>query len=365
MVAGGKFLLAAASLVVIIAGLREAQPIIIPTLISVFLAILCAPVVQFLQRKKFPTVLAVLLVVAVVMGVMAGVGAILGGSVNSFTEEAPKYQDRMNLLLGSLRIWLIGLGAPARTLELGNLADPGAMITVIGRALSGLAAALSNTVLVLLTLVFILLEVTGFSAKLRAIAGGADPDLDRYERVTAQVQQYLLIKTITSLTTGILVGLWLLFLGVDFPLLWGLLAFLLNYVPNLGSIIAAIPPVLLALIQLGVGYSAAAAAGFLVVNVAIGSMIEPHLLGRRLGLSTLVVFLSLVFWGWVWGPIGMLLSVPLTMIIKIFLENSPELGWVAVLLDSPGSVAASLSPSEIHGDTEPEGDTAPRAPPEG
>ena len=135
-------------------------------------------------------------------------------------------------------------------------------------------------------------------------------------------------------------------MGLAFPMVWGLLAFLLNCVPSIGAIIAAIPAVLFALVQHGPGSALVVAIGYIVVNTAIGSLLEPHLIGRTLGLSTLVVFLSLVFWGWVWGPLGMLLSVPLTMIVKIFLENSEDLRWVAVMLDSGRAAAARLEMEE-------------------
>ena len=121
-------------------------------------------------------------------------------------------------------------------------------------------------------------------------------------------------------------------LGLGFPLLWGLVAFIFNYIPNLGSILAAIPPVLLALVQFGPARAAVVAVGYLVINIGLANFLEPYLMGRRLGLSTLVVFLSLVFWGWVWGPVGMLLSVPLTVIVKIALENTKDFRWVAIML---------------------------------
>jgi len=136
------------------------------------------------------------------------------------------------------------------------------------------------------------------------------------------------------LSTGIAIGIWLWLLEIDYALLWALLAFLLNYVPNIGSIIAAIPAVLLALIQFGMGASLITALGYAVVNLVIGSFIEPKFMGRGLGLSTLVVFLSLVFWGWVLGPIGMLLSVPLTMILKIALQSNDDTRWIAIILGS-------------------------------
>jgi len=140
------------------------------------------------------------------------------------------------------------------------------------------------------------------------------------------------LKTWISLATGAVIATWLTLLGVEYPLLWGLLAFLLNYVPNIGSIIAAVPAIMMAFIQLGIGSALATAAGYLVVNIAVGSIIEPRVMGRGMGLSTLVVFLSLLFWGWALGPVGMVLSVPLTMILKIALESRDDTRWFAVLL---------------------------------
>jgi predicted PurR-regulated permease PerM len=169
--------------------------------------------------------------------------------------------------------------------------------------------------------------------------------MGQFERMTQQVQKYLVIKTAISATVGTLVGLWVAAFGLDFPLLWGLLAFLFNFIPNLGSIFAAIPAVLLAIVQFGPGRAAVIAVGYVVINIVLGNFMEPTLMGRRLGLSTLVVFVSLVFWGWVWGPVGMLFSVPLTMVIKIALENTEEFRWVAVMLDA-NPVAAESRPSE-------------------
>ena len=138
--------------------------------------------------------------------------------------------------------------------------------------------------------------------------------------------------------TGIAVTIGLMLLGLDYFLLWGLLAFLLNYVPNIGSIIAAIPAVLLAVVQLGMFKALLVAAIYLAVNIIMGNAVEPKLMGHKLGLSSLVVFLSLVFWGWILGPIGMLLSVPLTMIVKIALEVNDSTRWLAILLSSDASV---------------------------
>jgi len=148
----------------------------------------------------------------------------------------------------------------------------------------------------------------------------------------SSVNSYFSIKTWISLATGIFIAIWLAVIGVDYPLLWGLLAFLLNFVPNIGSIIAAVPALLLALVQLGGGEALLAGLGYVIANVVLGNVVEPKFMGKGVGLSTLVVFISLVFWGWILGPVGMLLSVPLTMIIKLALESRQQTQWLAILL---------------------------------
>jgi predicted PurR-regulated permease PerM len=336
--AATRFLLSAASAVIVIAGLRAAQSLIIPFLFSVFLSIICSPAVVWLQRRGFPKLLAIVVVVFVLMGVLTGIGALVGGSVNEFIDAGPSYQARLNTLVDSWSDRLEEYDIDLPSLEVRDYLNPGGFMSVLGSGLKGLASTLSNMFLIILTMVFILLEATSFPIKLRAAFGERGEDPLHLAQVTAQVQRYLAVKTAVSAVTGIAIAIWTAVLGLDFALVWGLLAFLLNYIPSIGSIIAAVPAVLLALVQHGPGTAVVVGIGYLVVNTVLGNIVEPNLMGRAVGLSTLVVFLSLVFWGWVWGPVGMLLSVPLTMIIKIGLENSEDLRWLALLLDS-GKVA--------------------------
>jgi predicted PurR-regulated permease PerM len=202
----------------------------------------------------------------------------------------------------------------------------------VGQLLNGLLGLFSNFVLIALTMTFLLLEAADFRLKLQAAWGNSFTSGNGFNEVAAKVQRYLALKTLISLATGVLISLWTHFLGLDFPLLWGLIAFLLNYVPSIGSIIAAVPAVLLAILQLGGIGALWVALGFVVTNLVLGNIVEPRLMGRTLGLSPLVVFLSLLFWGWLWGPAGMLLSVPLTVIAKILLESSEGGRPIAVLL---------------------------------
>ncbi|HJN43592.1 MAG: hypothetical protein CL477_06440 [Acidobacteria bacterium] len=345
---GARFLVVAASLIVVIAGLQAASQLLLPFLTAVFLAVISLPVMVWLQRKKVPTPLAVLTTVAAAAGVVSVLGVVVGQSVNEFAQVAPQYQARIQELANGVLAWVEEIGLPTSEWSPLDYVNPEAvvdlLVELLGGTLGALAGLLSNAFLVLLAVIFILFEAAGFRAKLRVAFGDRGDNLERFGQMTLQIQNYLAIKTAVSLATGLLAGLWVWGLGLDFPLLWGLVAFVFNYIPNLGSIFAAIGPVLLSVVQFGPGRAIAVAAGYVVINVVFGNVIEPMLLGRRLGLSTLVVFLSLVFWGWVWGPMGMLLSVPLTMMLKIALENTEDLRWVAVMLDkNPSSAAAGSS----------------------
>jgi predicted PurR-regulated permease PerM len=266
--------------------------------------------------------------------VLGGIAVVVGGSIRGFTAQAPKYKQNLDEISAGVVQWVEarGIDVPDQP-EHGFVGaiKPSQAFDMIAGTLRGVAGVLSNLLLVLLTIVFILFEAAGFPDKLQSAFGDRGSS-DRFAKIRREVQHYLGIKSLVSLTTGAAVAAALAIIGVDFPLLWGMLAFVLNYIPTFGSILAAIPPVLLAVVQLGPGHAIAVAIVFSAVNVVLGQFVEPYFMGRRLGLSTLVVFLSLVFWGWVWGPVGMLLSVPLTMILKIMLENTEDLAWIAVLL---------------------------------
>jgi AI-2 transport protein TqsA len=330
---GARFLLIAASLVIVIAGLKAASSLLLPFLVSIFLAMVTLPLLNWLQSKKISTPVAVLATVFVAISVLVGIVYVVGGSIQDFTQEAPKYKVRLDQMFASALDWVRAHGLNVSPELTRDLIDPSRAMDMITGGMRAVAAVLSNLVLVFLTIIFILFEAAGFPDKLR-LAFGRRESSERFTKIGWEIQRYLGMKSLVSLATGILISTAMAIIGVDFPLLWGGLAFLLNYIPTLGSIIAAVPPTLLAAIQLGPGYALATALVFTAVNITLGNLVEPYLMGRRLGLSTLVVFLSLVFWGWVWGPIGMLLSVPLTMILKIMLENTEDLRWAAVLLSS-------------------------------
>jgi AI-2 transport protein TqsA len=267
------------------------------------------------------------------------VGLIVGGSVNAFSDDLPLYEDRLGEMMAQTTHWLIEIGIPVDGEKLKEIIDPGQAMQMAGSILASFGNMMTNTFLILLTVIFILAEEASFKEKLiRARRGdkGAAASLDVFRRA---VNSYMGLKTLVSLMTGVVIYIWLIIVGVDYAILWSLLAFLLNFVPTVGSILAAIPAVLLALIQLGPFAALWTLGGFLTVNILVGNVIEPRLMGRGLNLSSLVVFLSLVFWGWILGPVGMLLSIPLTIMVKIALEGSSQTRWIGQMLGATGEGA--------------------------
>ena len=340
---GARFLITAASFVIVVAGMQAAGFILVSFILSAFIAVICSSPLFWLQRKGIPTGLAVLIVLAGVMVIVLVMAALVGTSLKDFSLALPSYQAHLRKEAAGLLAWLGSKGIDIYDRGLLKYCDPGKAMQLVASMLTGLGGVFTNVFLIVLTVIFILLEASSFPTKLCAAFGDEKSSFSDFSKIISGIKRYVAIKTLTSLATGILIAICLAVIGVDYPMLWGLLAFLLNYVPSIGSIIAAVPAVLLAFTQLGMVHALFAILGYLVVNGVIGSVIEPRVMGRGVGLSTLVVFISLVFWGWVLGPVGMLVSVPLTMILKIALESYEDTRWIGILLGSKVS-AEAVSP---------------------
>jgi len=318
--------------IVIIAGIMQAKSILIPILLSVFISIISAHPIFWLKKKKVPYGLAVLIVLLGFLILFVLFGGLIGNSLVNFTDNVPVYSANLKNMTTGFARQLNQWGIHIRSDQFLELINPGNLLKYTAQGLSEVGSLVSNTLLIMIISVFILMEVRSFIVKANVIELVQHKSLKYLDEIGNSIRHYLTIKTLVSLLTGFLITIWLLIIGVDYPILWGLIAFLLNYIPNIGSIIAAIPVVLLALIQLGAGGMIWTAAGYLVVNLVMGNIVEPRIMGKGLGLSTLVVFLSLIFWGYIFGAIGMFLSVPLTMAIKIMLEQQENTRWIAMLL---------------------------------
>ena len=327
-----QLLLILASFVIIIAGMKAAEAIVVPFLLAAFLAIITSPPFIWMQKKGVPKVLALLFIIVAFLSVLFLIGVLIGTSVNDFTSNLPFYKEKLTNQTQALINWLVEKNYVKPDFQLTKILNPAAVLNVVANALNQLSGIFADGFLILFTVIFMSLEINTLPRKLKKVFNNPDKSLSQVNEIYQNINRYIGIKTLTSLGTGVLVYIFLLIVGVDYPLLWGVLAFVLNYIPTIGSIIAVIPPLLLSLVQLGFIEAIVVLAGYITINTIIGNILEPKFMGMGLGLSTLVVFLSLVFWGWVLGPIGMILSVPLTITIKIGLDSSEETRWLAVML---------------------------------
>lgn len=344
-----RTVLVLASLVVCVAGLKAAQSFFVPVLLAFFVATISYPVTRSLTRRRVPPFLAVLVTVLVDFAFIAGIvvlGVVLVDDLQKKWNDkyAAQVYEQVSDASEALAVKLESWGVQEAKDKIqqavdNNLANLQQIqferVLSFGTGVLGQVLGFFGvTVIFLILMIFMLSEGDRFGRRLQAISQARGPDIGRMLKATRDVQRYLAIKTVVSLMTGLLAGLLCWAAGLDFYLLWGIVAFALNYIPVIGSLVAGIPPTILALIMPEGGAASAVlvAGGYLLINNFLGNFLEPVLVGRRFGISTLVVVISVMFWGWVWGPFGMLLAVPLTMTLKVFLDGSPELRWLGVAI---------------------------------
>jgi predicted PurR-regulated permease PerM len=331
-----------AALIIIFAGVIYAKSLITPFLLALFISIICEQPVSWLEKKKIPRGLALVIVILGMIILFSGFAFLIGGTISSFSGNLSKYESTLSSLSDSAVKFLNDKGLNIHQDQLFSFVQPAKILEFTATALNTVVNMMGNTFLILLIVLFTLMEFGSFSVKAKAILVGSDKSLSYFSTILQNIRHYLGIKTLICLLTGLFVFIALLIIGVDYPLLWALIAALMNYIPNIGSIIAALPAVLFALVQLGLGGAFWTLGSFMIVNNILGNFVEPRIMGKGLGLSTLVVFLSLLFWGFILGPVGMFLSVPFTMTIKIILEQNEKTKWLAILLGTPDEAKTYL-----------------------
>ncbi len=329
---GLKIVIMLGMLVIVLAGIRFAAEIIVPFILALFIAVVLNPLVQRMVRLRIPRVLAISLLIGLIILGMVLLLAYLGTSLNELARTLPLYRATLLAPLQQLEPWLQRIGIDVSVQELQKFIDPNAAMTLVTGLLTQLSNAMTSIFLLLLTVVFMLFEVPQLPAKFQQLMARPVEGMGAIQRALDSVTRYLVLKTAISLVTGLVVWGMLSLLEVRFAFVWALMAFALNYIPNIGSVLAAIPPIIQVLAFSGFYDALILLVGYLLVNLVFGNILEPRMMGRGLGLSTLVVFLSLIFWGWLLGPVGMLLSVPLTIIVKIALEQTAGGQSIAVLL---------------------------------
>lgn len=330
--AAARTLTTLASVVIVAAGLKAAASLLVPIVAAAFVAVVALPVQARLRAWGLSKGLAIGVTLLAALGALAGFTSLLASSLTSFGQSLPEIRREFDGQVSAWASWLEASGWESGAAGLRDKLDPNVLLDLVAGTTQGILAVLSSFVLIVLLTVFALVEADDVPEKLRHALKDPSADLDLYRRMAHGVGEYAFWKTALNAVTGGLVALLCWMLGVREPLLWGLVAFLFNFVPTIGSLIVAVPIVLLALAEQGLARAVLVALVYLGVNQAMGSVIEPQLLGRKLGLSPLVVLLSLLLWGWVWGPVGMLLSVPLTMMVRLLLLRSRDGHALGVLL---------------------------------
>lgn len=339
--AGLHILLKLAALVIILAGIHAAADIIVPLLLALFFAVVLNPLVRWLMNHRIKRGPAITLVILLMFIMLSMVFGLLATSMNEFMALMPKYNQMLThkvLQLEKLLPFAHLHLSPERMI---SQIDSDRVMTLATSLMGQISGAMASVVLLIMTVVFMLFEARHIPYKLRYALNNPRIHIASLHRALKGVSHYLALKTFISVITGAVVWLGLILLDVQFALMWGVLAFLLNYIPNIGSVISAIPPMIQALLFNGIYECLLVGALFLVVHMVFGNILEPRVMGRRLGMSTLVVFLSLLFWGWLLGPVGMLLSVPLTSVCKIWMETTIGGQKLAILL-GPGRPKSKL-----------------------
>lgn len=356
---GLRLILAAACLFIIIGGLRSAGSFLIPVILAFFLTALNMPFIGWLRRRGIHHIVAVLLTLLVNFSILS---VFVGLSVNAaldFLPKAPSYVDEMRADMEAWGNKVFEAPILTKTDQLQeskeNFLEMIRRLTLqfsyelptANQVLDNITSLTGTVFFIFIIMIFMMNESLIMQTRFEDISKANGPDLAFLAQISKDIQRYLHIKTAVSLATGGLAALLTWSFNLEFPLLWGLLAFALNYIPSIGSIIAAIPPCLLALWQLGMVPAILIAAGYLCINMSLGNFVEPMMLGRRFGLSTLVVIVSALFWGWVWGPIGMFVAIPLTMLIKVVIDSTGEFAWVSVAMGKTSVDSAEADPEPL------------------
>jgi predicted PurR-regulated permease PerM len=334
----GYIVIVCASVIIVLAGIKSASEIVIPFLLSLFIAIILSPSYNYFNKKGLPNLLSLTLVMGIFVMFLLLVAKLIGTSVQEFSSNISFYEKQLSSSFEKLFEFFTSIGVDLPKNELSSIIDSKQIMQLSSGIVQGIGSMFTNGFVILLSVIFMLLESGHFTDKI-AFASSEEGIKKDIQEIVGKIKRYMVLKALISLFTGFVIYIALLLIGTDYAFLWAVLAFMLNFIPNIGSIIAAIPVVFLTLIQLGSLSAVIVSVLYISVDVVIGSVIEPKVMGKGLGLSTLVVFLSLIFWGWLLGIVGMLLSIPLTMMAKIIFDSNKDTKFIAVLLGTADNLA--------------------------
>jgi len=339
-----RVMLIFAATVVVLVGIRLSAPILNPIFFAVVLTLLFSPIYSWLKRRGLPSPLALVIMLVVIAAIFIALFFILGVSISKFSERVGFYTSQLNSQLVDLDALLERLGLS--NVDLRDVIKPSALTDVLGTILSGIAGFLSDLFLILVIMLFLLAEGPAMMDRLRAGTSGDNPQVERLTTIGRSVVRQFGLRAIVNLVTGAGVTVLLFFLGVDFPLLWGILTFFLSFVPYIGLVLAVTPAVVLALAEFGVSRAVLVIAGVIVINILAENVLSPMMMGRGLNISPTIVFLSFVFWAWLLGGPGAFLALPITLFVAVMFDTFPETRWLASLIG-----VADVNSSPVNGNT--------------
>jgi len=317
---GVRFWIIIIGVIIALTALKEANSIVNMLLLAMLLTAVSLAPLEWLKKKGVNPTFATLIVILSILVLIGLTGFIIGSSANSFVTKLPYYQERFNIVWIGLSEWLSKIGLVEQGFNPLNDISPDKVLPIAGSFFASFGNALAETLIVFIFFIFMIFEADTFGKKVKYISS----DSSNQTQITIKkLRRYFGIKFITSFATGLLITIALMIIGVDFPVLWGFLAFVLNFIPSIGSFIAAIPAVILAFIQVGPWGAIITVIVYFAINTIIGNIVEPQLMGKNLGISPLIVFISMIFFGYILGPIGMLIATPLTIVIKIIFDSRP------------------------------------------
>jgi predicted PurR-regulated permease PerM len=340
-------LLGTAGAVITVGGLRATADIIGPVFLALMLTVTVSPLTAWLRRVGAPSWLATLATVTTVYVVLFALGGALIVSVARLIDLVPTYQSQLVALRADVAQGLQSVGIDEQQVQdVVNRADASKIAGTLQALLGAVTSALSGTIFLLAVLLFMCLDAASFPARLLSTAAQRPQVVGALRSFAQGTRRYLLVSTVFGLIVAVVDTLVLWALGIPLPVLWGLLAFITNYIPNIGFVIGLVPPALLGLLEGGPELAVTVIVLYSVVNFVIQSVIQPKIVGDAVGLSTTVSFLSLVFWAWVLGPLGALLAIPLSLLAKgLLVDIDPTTQWINALV-SGGSPPKSVTPPD-------------------
>jgi AI-2 transport protein TqsA len=319
-------------LVIIIAGLKMSSEIIILLFLSIFISSIISTLLKYLQKKSIPKFLAYMLILSIFTISTLLLAYVINISLNDFLKNLPQYEVKFKeLVLNGVHLveeygYTIDKEKITQALSIGSFV--GLTTNILGK----IGTFLSKFLLVIIGVAFILAELKSFQTKLKVIFRNNAKKLEHFNLFSNNIQKYFLVKSFTSFLTGFIITIMLTFFNVDYPILWGVIAALFNFVPVVGSIIAAVPAVLLSFMNVDLNITILLIVFYMAINISISNILEPKLMGKELGLSPLIIFFSLILWGWILGIVGMFLAVPITMTLKIAFDSNSSTHWIGILM---------------------------------